>query len=531
MRFNRRDFIASGLALAAARGASPAAGRIEILPDETIGVISPNIYGHFTEHLGGCIYDGIWVGEKSSVPNVGGIRKALVDAIRQLKPPVIRWPGGCFADSYNWRDGVGPMAQRPRRTNFWAAGEYMAKGPNGPQKYDPNQFGTNEFVRFCRLAGAEPYLAGNVRSAPARDFYEWIEYCNSPAGTTTLADLRAEGGEREPLNVQYWGVGNESWGCGGNFTGAEYAVEYRRYVEWVPRFAQPLHFIASGPNGADYDWTRSFLTKLVEKGPGPLRSVYGLALHYYAGTTGKGSSTDFTTEDWYAMMAKSVRMEDLIRSHWQIMSEVDTKHHIKLIVDEWGAWHKTADISPNFLFGYFPSMRDALVSGLTLDTFNRHAEKVAMANAAQLINNIHSSFMAAGDKFVTTPIFHVFEMYAAHQGNTAVRTEVSSPRLKDEAAKGLSALAGSCSVKGKDVVLTVTNTDHANAIETEIGVRGAQISGIRARVLKSSDIRAHNSFEHTNAVEPVNSNVAGGGARVTYAFAPASVTRLEFTIA
>ena len=530
MAMTRRHFIASGLALAAARPSSAATSRIEIVPEDKKGVISPNICGHFTEHLGGCIYDGIWVGENSPVPNVGGIRKALVDALKPLKPPVIRWPGGCFADSYNWLDGVGPMAQRPRRTNFWAASEYLAKGPDGPQKYDPNQFGTNEFVRFCRLVGAQPYLAGNVRSAPARDFYEWIEYCNSPAGTTTLADVRAAGGEREPLNVQYWGVGNESWGCGGAFTGDEYAIEYRRYAEWVPRFKTPLYFIASGPNVADYAWTRSFLTKLTEKGPDALRHVYGLALHYYAGTTGKGSATDFTAEDWYAMMVKAVRMEQLISSHWQVMGEVDPRHQVKLIVDEWGAWHRTADVAANFLFGYFPSMRDALVSGLTLDIFNRHADKVAMANAAQLINNIHSSFLASGDKFVATPIAHVFQMYAAHQGGTAVRTEISSPRLKDEAAKGLPALAGSCSLQGGRAVLTVTNADHRDPIEVEIWVRGARIADVRATVLKSADIRAHNTFEDSKAVEPVAAPVAGGGKELVYAFAPASVTRLELTV-
>lgn len=521
----------SGLAMTAARTSRAATARVEVIPDDTIGVISPNIYGHFTEHLGGCIYDGIWVGENSPVPNVGGIRKALVDALRRLKAPVIRWPGGCFADSYNWRDGVGPSAQRPRRTNFWAASEYLAKGPDGPQKYEPNLFGTNEFVRFCRLAGAEPYLAANLRSAPARDFDEWIEYCNSPAGSTTLADLRAAGGERDPLNVHYWGVGNESWGCGGAFTGDEYAVEYRRYVEWVPRLETTLHFIASGPNGGDYAWTRTFLTKLTEKGPHALRNVYGLALHYYAGTTGKGSSTDFTTEDWYEMLVKAIHMEELVRTHWQIMGEVDARHQIKLIVDEWGAWHRTADVAPNFLFGYFPSMRDALVSGLTLDIFNRHADKVAMANAAQLINNIHSSFMASGDKFVATPISYVFEMYAAHQGGTSVRAEISSPRLKNQAAKGMAALAGSSSLEGRRAVLTVTNADHANAIEAEISVRGAQISEIQATVLKSADIHTHNTFENTKAVEPSAASVRGGGAQVVYPFAPASVTRLEFTVA
>jgi len=218
-RIGRRQFLFSSLALFAPRTTFAAQATIEIFPDEPIGTIAPDIYGHFIEHLGGCIYDGIWVGEKPKIPNVSGIRKELVDRLKELKAPVIRWPGGCFADSYNWRDGVGPRAQRPTRTNFWANTPYLQKAPDGPQKYDPNEFGTNEFARFCRLAGAEPYFAANLRSLTPFDFYEWIEYCNSPAGSTSLARLREQGGDREPLRVKYWGVGNESWGCGGNFTG------------------------------------------------------------------------------------------------------------------------------------------------------------------------------------------------------------------------------------------------------------------------------------------------------------------------
>jgi alpha-N-arabinofuranosidase len=523
---DRRQFVIAGLGLLAPRTSRAASARIEILPDEPIGVISPNIYGHFTEHLGGCIYDGIWVGENSPVPNIGGIRKALVDNLKRLKPPVIRWPGGCFADSYNWRDGVGPRAQRPKRTNFWADTPYLAKAPDGPFKVDPNLFGTNEFVRFCKLAGAEPYLAANLRSLPAHDFYQWIEYCNSPAGSTSLAQLRAAGGDTQPFPVQFWGVGNESWGCGGNFTGDEYAVEFRRFVEWVPRFGTPLSFIASGPNGPDYAWTRSFFSKLVEKSKGPLRSVYGTALHYYCGTSGKGDAVDFTVDDWYSLLAKANRMEDLIRKHWEIMGDIDTERKVKLIVDEWGAWHQTADIAPGYLFGYFPTLRDALVSGITLDIFNRHADKVAMANAAQLVNNIHSSFLAAGERFTVTPIFHVFEMYAAHQGGTSLRTEVFAPRLNAESAKGLPSLAGSCSIHGKRLVLTIVNPDDRNSRDTEINVRGGQLTPVAARVLTSPDIHAHNTFDHPNALEPVDQQLRGA----TYQFPPASVTRLEFDL-
>src|SRR5271168_5261993 len=251
----RRDFLHQGLGASAllllpkaSKGASPeskaADARIEVLFEEPLGTISPNIYGHFAENLGGVLYDGVWVGEKSRVPNIGGLRKELIEHMRKIKAPVIRYPGGCFADSYDWRDGIGPAEKRPRRTNFWANDE-TDKAPAN-HRYDPNSVGTNEFVHFCKLIGAEPYLAANVRSLPASAFYQWVEYCNSPAGSTTLADVRAAAGYTDPFQVKYWGVGNESWGCGGEFTPQEYAVEFRRYSSWLPKYGEDLRLIASG---------------------------------------------------------------------------------------------------------------------------------------------------------------------------------------------------------------------------------------------------------------------------------------------
>lgn len=318
--------------------------RIEVLAGEPLGTISPNIYGHFCEHLGGLVYDGVWVGEASKIANVNGIRKELIDEMQKIRPAVVRYPGGCFADSYDWRDGVGPVNKRPRRTNFWAG----AEGANTPanHKYEPNQFGTNEFNRFCKLVGAKPYLAANVRSLKAEQFYQWVEYCNSPAGSTTLADERAAAGFSEPFGVEYWGVGNESWGCGGSFTAQEYAVEFRRYTEWVPRYGQEISFIASGPNVDDWEWTRGFLEEVVRKGKNRLHSVWGMALHHYAwnlsrGKTnnweaGKGDALKFDAVDWYELLREGERMEGLINGHWQIMGEIDTERHIKLVVDEWG---------------------------------------------------------------------------------------------------------------------------------------------------------------------------------------------------
>src|ERR1019366_7264654 len=307
-------------ALGAATGAPC---RIEVLLGEELGAISSNIYSHFTENLSGVIYDGIWVGKNSKVPNIGGIRSELVEHMRKIKPAVIRFPGGCFADSYDWRDGVGPAEKRPRRTNFWDG----AEGPHSPanHRYDPNQFGTDEFIRFCRLTGGQPYLAANVRGLPAEEFDRWVEYCNSPAGSTTLADMRAAGGSPEPFDVRYWGVGNESWGCGGNFLPHEYAMEFRRYAAWVPGYGKPLSLIASGPNSDDLDWTRGFFEGLARKGKEQINSVYGFALHHYAwnlarGKTqdwdqGKGDARKFEAVDWYELLREGQKVQDLIDGH------------------------------------------------------------------------------------------------------------------------------------------------------------------------------------------------------------------------
>ena len=299
---NRREFVqtalagAAGLAFSRYAGISAAAAqgldsRVEILLDESIGTISSNLYGHFTEHLGGTIYDGVWVGPKSKIPNIDGIRKDLVDQMRKIKAPVVRYPGGCFADSYDWRDGIGPSEKRPRRTNFWMQAE-NDKSP-ASHKYEPNEFGTNEFVHFCKLIGAEPYLAANVRSLPASEFYRWVEYCNSPAGSTTLAEERAKSGSAQPYNVRYWGVGNESWGCGGNFTPQEYAAEFRRYSAWVPHYGQSLSLIASGPNSDDWNWTHGFFEEMARKGPSQFGGIYGWALHHYAWNLSRGRTTDW----------------------------------------------------------------------------------------------------------------------------------------------------------------------------------------------------------------------------------------------
>ena len=491
----RREFLRKSLASAgcvlAARAFLPFAGaeskvvdaHIEVLTGEPLGIISPNLYGHFTENLSGVVYDGIWVGPNSKVQNVDGIRKELIDEMRKIKAPVVRFPGGCFADSYDWRDGIGPADKRPRRTNFWNGGETDAAPAS--HRYDPNQFGTNEFVHFCKLCGSEPYLAANLRSLPAEEFYRWIEYCNSPAGSTTLADARAAQGFKDPFNVRFWGVGNESWGCGGNFTAQEYAVEFRRFTTWVPRFGKDneLSFIGSGPNVDDWAWTRGFFEEIAKKGRGQLRGIYGWALHHYAwnlsrGRTrdwvqGKGDALKFDNVDWYELLREGDRMEGLINGHWQVMGEEDPEHLVKLVVDEWGPWYRPgSEATPGDQLEQMPTLRDAVFSGMTLDTFNRNPEKIAMANCAQLINCLNSLYLAHEDKFVVTPVGHVFVMYAAHQGGQGLRTIFSAPAIQyDRDGKPTSfwGLKGSASLRDKELTLTVVNPNVSSPCEAEIG--------------------------------------------------------------
>ena len=257
-----------------------------------------------------------------------------------------------------------------------------------------------------------------------------------------------------------------------------------------------------------------------------------MALHYYCGGAAKGKSTEFDDKAWYALLSDAGYMDELIRNHWQLMGEIDTQRRIKLIVDEWGAWHETdPSIGPSYLWAYWPTLRDALVSGITLDIFNNHADKVAMANAAQLVNNIHTSFLARGDQFTVTPVYHVFHMYSAHQGGTAVRALFDAPSLDNMPASRLAALSGSCSLHEKRVVLTVVNPHIRDAADTEIHIRGGKASNVRATVLSAADIHAHNTFDQPHAIEPSEKNMAGQATALTYQFAPASVTKLEFDLA
>ncbi|HUZ96401.1 MAG TPA: alpha-L-arabinofuranosidase C-terminal domain-containing protein [Edaphobacter sp.] len=547
----RRQFLrnsaitGAAFAFSGAKGwAKSADAHIDILIDEPKGEISPNIYGQFTEHIGGVIYDGVWVGEKSKIPNRYGIRSELIDKMKQIHVPIIRWPGGCFADSYDWKDGIGPASKRPRRTNFWEGDhDAIRLHEKGPQIFEPNEFGTDEFMRFCRLTQAQPYLAANLRSLPALDLDHWVEYCNSPAGSTTLADVRASGGFPEPFNVRYWGIGNESWGCGGNFTPEEYASEFRRYTTWIPGYGLDLQLIGSGPNDNDIDWTHRFFEQIYSDHAYHNRSFTGWSVHHYASDLSrgriskgdrKGDALQFDSVDWYELLRQCDLTEQIIQDQWTAMGQYDTDHHVKLVVDEYGPWYREGtELDPTHIFGQQITMRDALATALTLDIFNRHSEKVSIATCAQLINNLNALFLAHEDRFFATPNFHVFAMYAAHQGGEALRTVFSAPDvryMRDGKSAQFWGLNGSASRKGQVVTLTIVNPDLSKATETQIALGGARIIRADGTVLAAADMHAHNTFDRPNAVTTANLAVAINGEQLSVTLPPASVTKLTVTL-
>lgn len=492
--------------------------KVTINPDDVISRISPHIYGHFAEHLGRCIYDGLWVGEDSPIPNTGGMRVDVVEALRRLKPPVIRWPGGCFADDYHWQDGVGPREERPRRVNIhW--GEVV----------ESNAFGTQEFVHFCRAVGAEPYICGNVGSGTVRELREWVEYCNFPQDST-LARQRGADGSPKPLNVTYWGVGNENWGCGGSFSPEDYCTEFRRYATYVRGFGKPLFVIACGSPGNDIEWTVRFFRKL-RKDYRDFRNIHGFAAHYYCGTA--GTATEYTTDQWYELIGKGLKMEELVVQQRAAMDAYDPERQIKLLVDEWGTWHPVEKgTRPRFLYQQ-NTLRDALVAATTLDIFNRHADKVYMANIAQTINVLQAMILTQGAAMLCTPTYHVYEMYVPHQGGAAVRTVIESDDVSydvEGTARGIPAVAGSASLAQDRLFVTLTNCQaDAEAQVTLDLYGGAAARGGTARVL-SGEIHAHNTFEAPDALQPESAPLQAEGPSIVLNLPPASVNAFEIQL-
>jgi alpha-N-arabinofuranosidase len=489
--------------------------RIVVSLEQSLGIVAPELYGHFAEHLGTCIYEGIWVGEGSPIPNTNGLRNDVLAALKRIKPSVLRWPGGCFADDYHWEDGVGPRASRPRRVNMWW-GDVI----------ETNEFGTHEFLRLCELLGAKPYLCGNVGSGAPRELRDWVEYCNYP-GDSTLARRRGDNGAREPFKVNYWGVGNENWGCGGNFCPEDYAAEYKRFSTFLRDFpGAPIFLIACGPNGNNVEWSRRFFEKL-----GPYRKLHGFSAHFYCGTA--GTATEYTADEWYRLLHRCLQMEPLVKQQRAIMDGFDPERKIGLIVDEWGTWHKAAaGRNPAFLWQQ-NTMRDALVAGLTLDIFNRHADKLIMGNIAQTINVLQALILTDGPKMLTTPTYHVYDMYQAHQGGRSLWTAFEAPEIAFQGVtqeQHLPGLQGSASLKENVLTLTVVNTHATEAAEAAVVLRAGQAREATATELAHSDVHAHNTFDAPETVKPRTRKLPVNGEEIRCTFAPASVTRVSVRV-
>jgi alpha-N-arabinofuranosidase len=476
--------------LPAAQGAdaSATANTLVIHADQPGAQISRNIYGQFSEHLGHCIYGGVWVGEDSAIPNTRGIRNDVVAALKKIKVPVIRWPGGCFADEYHWKDGIGPRDKRPSMINTTWGGVV-----------ENNAFGTHEFLDFCEQIGAAPYICGNVGSGTVQELMEWMEYMTSDA-KSPMANLRRQNGREQPWKIPFLAVGNESWGCGGNMTAEFYADNFRRYNTFVKNYpGNQIYRVAGGASDYNFNWTEVMMKNVGQR-------MNGLSLHYYTLPTGnwshKGSSTEFTETDWHNTLRRALAMDDLVAKHSAIMDKSDPQKKIGLIVDEWGDWYDVEPgTNPGFLYQQ-NTMRDALVACVTLNIFNRHADRVKMANIAQLANVLQSMILTDNEKMTLTPTYHVFEMYTVHQDATLLPTDLTgadyalgSEKIPDVSVSASRDLAGKIHV-------TLCNLNPNQPAQVACTLAGAKAQKLSGRILTAPEMNAHNTFDNPESVTP-----------------------------
>ena len=451
--------------------------------------IERDIYGHFSEHLGRCIYGGLWVGPDSSISNISGYRKDVVDALKQIQIPNLRWPGGCFADEYHWKDGIGPKPTRKHMVNT-----------NWGGVVEDNSFGTHEFMNLCELLDCKAYVCGNAGSGSVQEMQEWVEYMTF-GGESPMSQLRAKNGRENPWKLSFFGVGNENWGCGGNMRPEYYTDLYRRYQTYVRKYGtEKIAKIAGGPNTDDYNWTEVLMREAGQY-------MDGLSLHYYV-VPGpwehKGSATEFDEGQWFTTLKKALRMEELVRRHSEIMDKYDSEARVALVVDEWGCWYDVEPgTNPGFLYQQ-NTMRDALVAGLTLNIFNNHAQRVRMANLAQLANVLQSPILTEGAKMVRTPTYHVFDMYKTHQNATQIGISIASEAYMVN-GEAIPMLQGSASYSDKGFyTITICNTSPTKAIQIPITLCNAsqKINDVEAYTLAAPTMNAMNTFESPNTVHP-----------------------------
>lgn len=463
-----------------------------INPNEKIATINKDIYGHFSEHLGRCIYEGIYVGEDSKIPNVNGMRCDVVNALREMGIPVLRWPGGCFADEYHWKDGIGKKSERKKMINTHWGGVV-----------EDNSFGTHEYFELCRQLGCDTYVNANVGSGSVKEMSEWVEYMTFD-GVSPMAELRKKNGSEKPFDLKYLGVGNESWGCGGNMDPEYYGCLYKQYNTFCRDYDSNKHIkrIACGPNAGDYHWTKVVTDKVK-------RYADALSLHYYTLPTGKwdhkGSATVFDKNEYNSTICKAYYIDELIKNHLAMMQSVQPDSNVKLIVDEWGTWYDVEPgTNPGFLYQQ-STMRDAIVAALTLNIFNKHADKIIMANIAQTVNVLQSVILTDGEKMVKTPTYYVFKMYKEHQNNTLLGSYITSENIesKNDRNKQFPQLIESASTDENGTIYsTITNTSSVKSAKIKCQIADTKVDSIFAEII-SGECHDKNDFENQDKVKTV----------------------------
>ena len=487
----RKTIFSAFIALACAATAMAADNvKATVHADKAGAKINREIYGQFSEHLGTCIYGGLWVGENSQIPNINGYRKDVFEALKVLKVPVLRWPGGCFADDYHWMDGIGPKKDRPSlRNNNWGG------------TIEDNSFGTHEFLNLCEMLGCEPYISGNVGSGTVKEMAQWVEYMTSD-GDTPMARLRRQNGRDKAWHVKYFGIGNEAWGCGGNMTPEYYSDLFRRYGTYLRNQGDNrLYKIASGASDYDYNWTRVLMKNLEGKG------MAGISLHYYTckGWTGsKGSATQFSDKDYWWTLSKTIEVEPVLKKHIEIMDELDPSGQVELLLDEWGTWF---DVEPGTNPGHLyqqSTMRDAIVAALNFDIFHKYTRRLKMANIAQVVNVLQSMILTNETEMVLTPTYHVFEMYNVHQDAEFIDSDVLTDHVKTERECAVPVVDATVSRKDGEMHISLVNTDLKKAKKVLVTFDEAGVKNIRsARVLTSKDVHDYNDFGSADVVKPV----------------------------
>ncbi|MBP5483246.1 MAG: alpha-N-arabinofuranosidase [Bacteroidales bacterium] len=475
--------------------------------------IPAEIYGQFSEHLGRCIYEGIWVGPDSDIPNIDGYRTDVLNALRDLSVPVLRWPGGCFADEYHWMDGIGPRENRPQMVNN-----------NWGGTVEDNSFGTHEFLNLCEMLGTQPYISGNVGSGTVEELAKWVEYMTAEEGT--MADLRAANGRKEPWKVKYLGVGNESWGCGGDMDAEYYADVYKRYALYARNYdGNKLFKIACGASEDDYKWTKT----VMKKAGGRLN---GLSLHYYTvpgWDCDKGSATDFTADEYYNTLTRTAGVEEILRNHIAIMDSYDPDRKVALILDEWGTWY---EVEPGFIEGHLyqqNTMRDAMVAAINLNIFHKYTNRLKMCNIAQVVNVLHSMILTDGPRMLLTPTYYIFKMFKVHQDATYVPVSYSPGSITSTSGASMENFSISASRDKNDVLhVSMANPYLDREQKVTLSFDELKPKGVSAQILKADGINAYNDFGKAPSVSPAAFYGAKvSGKTLTLTLPPASVVVLE----